>query len=136
MVIGNSLQLKKYESLAEIEENFKICYIRELQIYELFKLLIKILRRESEYSDVNNFTAKEEVSKLQNGTSRLKILRNREKLTFNNKRKIEYSLQLLINKCVQFDKNILISVMRCKKEGLDKLLYDFRICIYVIVIIS
>ena len=136
MVIGNSLQLKKNENLAEIKEKFKICYIRELHIYELFKLLIKILRRESEYSDVNNFIAEEEVSKLQNCTSRLKILRNRAKLTSDNKRKIEYIVQLLINKCVQFDKNILISVMRCKKEGLDKLFYDFRICIYVIVIIS
>ena len=79
---------------------FKICYVRQLHIYELFKLLIKILRRESEYSDVKNFITEEEVSKLQNSTSRLKILRNREKSTSNNKRKIENWVRLFFNKCV------------------------------------
>ena len=97
-----------------------------MNIYELFKLLMKILRRDSEYSDVNNYITEEEVSMLQNSTIKLKILRNREKLTSNNKRKIENRVQLLFNECVQLDKNILISLMTCKKEGLDKLLHDFR----------
>ena len=126
MVIRNSFKLKKFDSLAKIKEKIKLFFIGELRFYELFKLVIKILGRESEYFDVNKFITEEGVSKLQNGTSGLKILRNREKLTSKNKRKIENRVRLLFNKCVQLDKSILISLMRCKKEGLDELLHDFR----------
>ena len=52
----------------------------------MFKLLIKILRRELEYSVIKTFITAEEASKLRNSTSRLKILRIREKLILNNKK--------------------------------------------------
>ena len=125
-IIRNCFCLRKFNSLQEIKEKYKICYIRELHIYELLKLLTQIIRRTHSSQVINDIITEEELREVLDDNHTRKKLRSLEKLTKNNKKKIKNRVRILFNSIIKFDSNIIRNLLTCETKKLNSLLHNYR----------
>ena len=125
-IIRNCFCLRKFNSLQEIKEKYKICYIRELHIYELLKLLTQIIRRTHSSQVINDIITEEELREVLDDNHTRKKLRSLEKLTKNNKKKIKNRVRILFNSIIKFDSNIIRNLLTCETKNLNSLLHNYR----------
>ena len=94
--------LKGTDEVRTYRKNFCFLSIFEFHVYELFKLLCKIVRREHHSSFVNNFISTSEINKCVYDERKPKSLITKYKMTTANKKRpkhgnVYYSAQSLIS---------------------------------------
>ena len=105
-------QLKKSD-VRTTRKKHAIASIFELHVYEVFKLLVSILRRTHPHESVNRFLEIREVEKSLNDTKRLKNLPTIHKLTKQNIKRLSVRVRLLYNVLAQFDETIIRKAIDC-----------------------
>ena len=118
--------LRKHQSTSDIRNKFKIPLVRELHLYELLKLLSKILRREHVDSNVNNYITEDEIASFFDPSIRTKLLKT--KCLINNKthKQINVRIRQLFNIFVKFDPNVITKMVNANDRELNHLLHNLR----------
>ena len=120
-------QLKKSDEVRTTRKKHAIASIFELHVYEVFKLLVSILRRTHPHESVNRFLEIViEVEKSLNDTKRLKSLPTIHKLTKQNRKWLSVRVRLLYNVLAQFDETIIRKAIYCEQQKLNDFLHKVR----------
>ena len=59
---GNCFKNKKWESLKHIWDKHKLCLVREIIVYELFKLMVEIIRRLCGIKKLHEYISEQEIT--------------------------------------------------------------------------
>ena len=81
----NCFKIKKWETLKQIRDKDKLFLAPDLHVYDLFKLIFKIIRRSC---GNKNLSEQEKTDTINRGNTRIK-LRSRNRLTTRAKNEIE-----------------------------------------------
>ena len=119
-------RLKSFQEVRSIRQRHKIASIFELHVYELLKLMAKIIRNEHPCSFVNNFISPEELNKALFSNNRIKCLPSIVKATANNKKRLALRVRNIFNIFVKFDPNIIHEILTVKENKLNELLHQIR----------
>ena len=124
--LGIVFQLKKSDEVRTTRKKHVIASIFELHIFEVFKLLVSILRRTHPHESVNRFLEIREVEKSLIDTKRLKSLPTIHKLTKQNRKRLSVRVGLLYNVLAQFDETIIRNAIDCEQQKLNDFLHKVR----------
>ena len=118
--------LKKYESVREVKDRFKLLTVTELHTYELLKILVKLLRNEVQSECYNSFLSKDEIKSFLNGEKRIKELKTLNSQNKHNKKKIKTRIRSLFNFFVEMDHSFLISLTEILPNEYATKLHNIR----------
>ena len=96
-----------------------------LHVYELLKLLSKVIRREHPSEPINSFITEKEIDKSFNTERRIKTIPLIEKLTRKERKLISGRLRILYNSLATLDFDIIKSLRICKEKNFKRLLHSF-----------
>ena len=100
--------------------------IFELHVYELLKILSKVIRGEHPGESINSFIADKEIARSFDTEWRIKTIPLIEKLTRKKRKLISNRLRILYNSLFTLDIDIIKSLRNCKEKNLKKkLLHSF-----------
>ena len=119
-------RLKIFQEVRSIRQKHKIASIFELHVYELLKLMAKIIRNEHPCNFVNNFISQEEVNKALFSNNRIKCLPSIMKATANNKKRLALRVRNIFNIFVKLDPNIIHEILTVKENKLNDLIHQIR----------
>ena len=113
---------RKFETLSNKIKEHKISTIRELYLYELWKLLIRILRKQQTSESTNDIITQDEMKYIfgLSNSRRSRALSLPRKLNKQIKKTIRIRVRLLCNTFLQLDKNILEKSFSMKPSMLRK----------------
>ena len=94
-------------------------------MYELLKLLSKVIRREHPSDSINSFLTDKEIDRSFHNERRIKTIPLIEKLTRKKRKLISVRLRILYNSLSTLDFDITNSLRICKEKSLKKLLHFF-----------
>ena len=94
-------------------------------MYELLKILSKVIRREHPSESINLFITDKEIDRLFDTEGRIKTIPLKEKLTRKKRKQISVRLRILYNSLSTLDFGIIKSLRICKEKNLKKLLHSF-----------
>ena len=120
LFLGIVSQLKKSD---EVHKNRKK---RALHVYEVFKLLVSMVRRTHPPESLNRFLEISEVEKSLNDTKRLKSLPTVRKLTKLNRKRLSVRVRLLFDVLKNIDERIIRKAIDCEQHNLNDFLHKVR----------
>ena len=118
--------LKKYESVREVKDRFKLLTVTELHTYELLKILVKILRNEVQSECFNSFLSKDEIESFLKGKKRIKELKTLSSQNKHNKKKIKTRIRSLFNFFVKMDHSFLKNLTEILPNEVATKLHNIR----------
>ena len=114
----------KHKESRSCRSKSKIPSIFELHVYELLKLLSKVIRREHRSESINPFITNKEIDRSFDNERRIRTIPLIEKLTRKKRKLISVQLRILYNSLSTLDFDIK-SLRICKENSLKKLLHSF-----------
>ena len=107
----------KHKEVRSCRSKNKIPSIFELHVYELLKLLSKVIRREHPSESINSIITDKEINISFDNERRIKTIPIKEKLTRKKRKLISVRLRILYNSLSTLDFDIIKSLRICKEKN-------------------
>ena len=107
----------KQKLVRSCRSKIKIPSIFELHVYNLLKLLSKVIRREHPTESINSFITDKEIHRLCDNERRIKTKPLIEKLTRKKQKPISVRLRILYKSLSTLDFDIIKSLRVCKEKN-------------------
>ena len=118
--------LKKFNSVRDVREKYKLLTPMEFHLYELLKLMSKSLRQSSDCGYGSQIFSNEEVRNIQSDERRLKTVKTMRLTTCQQKKPLRYRTRKLLNFLVTLDKNIVREILVVSESALVNILHKLR----------
>ncbi len=114
--------IKKYESVNETRQKYRLLNVRELHLYELTKVLSKNLQKNDDTNTLSTFIQPDELL----ADKRTKTLKTRKQQTKDSQKLLSNRVRKLYNVLIRWDAKIIEYMKSSKQSSLSGLLHKFR----------